>query len=144
MSVATEEAVNSIDFSHSSHKTWRTFNKLTGRSGCSCLCPIQANSIALQLVKNGAHESTRLVNKELSDLWKIPTPDGHRISEPFSPEELAATLICLKPERSLDWILVCTPRWVGSQILVLQLPRFLHVPTHNSKDLEKSTSSCDQ
>jgi len=27
-------------------------------------------------------ESTRLVNKQLSDLWKIPTPEGHSISEP--------------------------------------------------------------
>jgi len=38
---------------------------------------------------------------------------------------------------------VYTPRRVGSQILVLQLPCFLHGPTQNSKDLEKSTSSCD-
>jgi len=27
--------------------------------------------------------------------------------------------------------------------LVLRLPEFLHAPTQNSKDLEKSTSSCD-
>ena len=38
---------------------------------------------------------------------------------------------------------VYTPRRVGSQILVLWLPQFLHVPTPNPKDLEKSTSSCD-
>ena len=30
-----EEAVNPINFSHSSRKAWRTINKLTGRSGCS-------------------------------------------------------------------------------------------------------------
>jgi len=41
------------------------------------MCPVSANSIALQLVKNGAHktsdcEPTRLVNKQLYDLWKIP------------------------------------------------------------------------
>jgi len=89
-----EEAVNSIDFSHSVSKAWRTINKHTGRSGrSSCLCPGSANSIASQFVKNEAHktrngESTRLVNKELSDLWKIPKPDGHSISEPFRPEEL--------------------------------------------------------
>ena len=42
-----EEAVNSIDFSHSSRKAWRTINKLTGRSGRSSrLCPVSANSIA--------------------------------------------------------------------------------------------------
>ena len=51
-------------------------------SQCSlCISLSSANSIASQLVKNGAHktgdrEPTRLVNKELSDLWKIPTPEG--------------------------------------------------------------------
>ena len=38
---------------------------------------------------------------------------------------------------------VHAPRWVSSQILVLQLPHFLHALTQNSKDLEKSTNSCD-
>jgi len=56
-------------------------------------------------VKNGAHkigdrESTRLINKELSDRWKIPTPEGHSISERFRPEELAAVLRRLKPGKS--------------------------------------------
>ena len=88
-----EEAVNSIDFSHSSCKAWRIINTLTGRS--FRLCPISANSIASQLVKNRAHktggrEPTRLINKQLSDLWKIPTPEGHSISEPFRPEDFAA------------------------------------------------------
>jgi len=51
---------------------WRTINKLTGISGCSFpQCPVSANYIATQLVKNGAQrtvdrESTRMVNKELS------------------------------------------------------------------------------
>jgi len=38
---------------------------------------------------------------------------------------------------------VYTPRRVGSQILVLQLPHFLQAPTQNFKDLEKSTNSCN-
>jgi len=42
--------------------------------------------------RTGDRESTRLVNKELSDLWKISTPEGHSISEPFTPEEFAAAL----------------------------------------------------
>jgi len=138
-----EEAVNSIDFSHSSRMAWRTINKLAGRSGRSSrLCPVSANSIASQLVKNGAHktsdrESTRLVNKQLSDLWKIPTPEGHNISEPFRLEDFAAALRRLKPGQSpvLDSHLpgVYTPRRVGSQILVLRHPPFLHAPTQNSK-----------
>jgi len=45
-------------------------------------------------------ESTRLVNKQRSDLWKIPTPEGHSISEPFRPEEFAAALRHLKPGKS--------------------------------------------
>jgi len=86
-----KEAVNSIDFLHSSRQVWRTINKLTGRPGRSSR--FSANSIALQLVKNAAHktsdrEPTRLVNKELSDLWKNPTPEGHSISEPFRPEDV--------------------------------------------------------
>jgi len=101
-----EEAVNSINVSHSSRKAWRTINKLTGRYGRSTrLCPVSANSIASQLVKNGAYrtgyrESTRLVNKQLSDLWKIPTSEDHSISEPFRSEELAAALRRLKPGKS--------------------------------------------
>jgi len=50
-----EEAVSSIDFSHSSRKAWRTINKLTGRSGRSF--HISANSIASQLVKKRAHRT---------------------------------------------------------------------------------------
>ena len=100
-----EEAVNSIGFSHYSRKAWRTINKLTGGSGPSFQQWISANSTASQLVKNGAHrtgdrESIRLVNKELSDLWKITTPEGHSISEPFRQEELAAALRRLKPRKS--------------------------------------------
>jgi len=93
-----EEAVNSINFSHSSRKAWRTINKLTGRSGRSYrLCPVLANSIASQLVKNGPHmtgdcEPTRLANKELSDLWQFPTPVGQSIAEPFRPEEKSLLL----------------------------------------------------
>jgi len=90
-----EEAVYSIDFSHSSRKAWRNINKLTGMSRSSFRqCPVSANSITSQLVKDGAHEPTRLVNKELSDLWKI---EGQSISESFRPEELAAALRRLKP-----------------------------------------------
>ena len=66
------------------------------------MCPVSTNCIASQLVKNGAHktsdcEPTRLVNKQLSDLWKIPTPELHSTSEPFRPEEFAAALRRLKP-----------------------------------------------
>ena len=113
-----EEAVSSIDFSHSSCQAWRTINKLTGKSG-----PVSANSISSQLVKNGARrtgdrESTRLVNKQLSDLLKIPALEGHSISEPFRPKEFAAALRCLKPGKSpgLDSILPEFILHVGSAV----------------------------
>ena len=78
--------MNSIDFSHSSRKARRTINKLTGKSGRSRQCPVSANSIASQLVKNVVHrtgwrESSRLINKKTSDLWKIPTPEGHSLGQ---------------------------------------------------------------
>jgi len=103
-----EEAVYSIDFWHSSRKAWDTINKLTGRSGRSSrLCSVSANSIASQLVKNGAHstggrESTRLVNKELSSLWKVPKPEGYSISDPFKPEEHDTALRRLKPRKASE------------------------------------------
>jgi len=50
-------------------------------------------------------ESTKLINKRLSDQWKVPTPEENNISGPFRPEELAATLRRLKPESLRDWIL---------------------------------------
>ena len=101
-----KKAFNSIDFSHSCRKVWRTINKLSDRSGRSSrLCSVLANSIAWQLVKNGAHrtagcESSRSIKKKLSDLWQIPTPEGHSIYGPYRPEELAAAFRRLKPGKS--------------------------------------------
>ena len=61
------EAVNAIDLTHSSRLAWNAINNLTGRTKQSYRpCPISANSIASQLVKNGTYktndrEFTRLV-----------------------------------------------------------------------------------
>ena len=62
-----------------------------------CPFPISANSIALQLVKNGTYktndrEFTRLMLKEVSELWKLSTPADKCISSDFSPEEFARSL----------------------------------------------------
>ena len=68
------EAVRSIDFSHSSRKAWSILNNLTGRSRHSPRhCPVSADAIASQLVRNGKYEavdrkSSRLVFQEVSDL----------------------------------------------------------------------------
>jgi len=50
--------------------------------------------------KTSDRKPTRLANKELSYLWKIPTGEGHSISEPFSPEDFGAALRRLTPGKS--------------------------------------------
>ena len=68
------KAVQNIDFSHLSRKAWSTINNLTGRLRHSPRnCPVSANAIAAQLVKNGKYEgvdrkSSRLISQEASDL----------------------------------------------------------------------------
>jgi len=96
------EAVESIDFTHSSRLALATINNLTGRSrNLHRPCPITANSITSQLVKNGTYktkdrESDRLVNKEVFDLCMIPTPEDKCISGEFSSNEFALDFQQLK------------------------------------------------
>ena len=100
------EAVRSIDFSHSSRKAWSILNNLTGRSRHSPRhCPVSANAIASQLVRNGKYEavdrkSSRLVSQEVSDLWRATTPDAVNISDNFSHREFTAALQHLKPGKT--------------------------------------------
>ena len=92
------EAVQSIDFSHSSRKAWSILNNLTGRSRYSPHhCPVSADAIPSQLVRNGKYEavdrkSSRLVYQKVSDLWRAATPDAVNISDNFWQREFAATL----------------------------------------------------
>ena len=96
------EAVWSIDFLHSSRKAWSILSNLTGRSRHSPRdCPVSADAIASQLVRNGKYEvvdrkSSRLVSQEVSDLWRATTPDAVNISDNFSQREFAAALQHLK------------------------------------------------
>ena len=68
------EAVQTIDFSHSSRKAWSILNNLTDRSRHSPRhCAISANAILSQLIRNGKYEgidreSSRLILQEMSDL----------------------------------------------------------------------------
>ena len=100
------EAVWSIDFSHSSRKAWSILNNLTGRSRHSPRhCPVSADAIASQLVRNGKYEavdrkSSRLVSQEVSDLWRVTTPDAVNISDKFSQTEFTAALQHLKPGKA--------------------------------------------
>ena len=95
--------VLSIDFSHSSRKAWSILNNLTGRSRHSPRhCPVSADAIASQLVRNGKYEavdrkSSRLFSLEVSDLCRATTPDAVNITDNFSQREFAAPLQHLKP-----------------------------------------------
>ena len=101
------EAVNKIDFTHSSRLAWNTLGNLTGKNKQPPRpCPISANSTASQLVKNGVYQvkdcaSARLVNNEMSELWKIPTPLGKKITQDFTPEEFACALRRLPSGKAL-------------------------------------------
>ena len=81
-------------------------NNLTGRSRHSPRhCPVSADAIASQLVRNGKYEtvdckSSRLVSQEVSDLWRATTPDPINISDNFSQREFAAALQHLKPGKA--------------------------------------------
>ena len=100
------EAVRSIDFSHSSRKAWSILNNLIGRSRHSPRhCPVSADAIASQLVRNGKYEtvdrkSSRLVSQEVSDIWRATTPDAVNISDTFLQREFAAYLQHLKPGKA--------------------------------------------
>ena len=100
------EAVRNIDFSHSSRKAWSTINNLTGRSRHSPRnCPVSANAIAAQLVRNGKFEgvgrkSSRLISQEVSDLWRALIPSPLNLSGDFSSREFAAALQHVKPGKA--------------------------------------------
>ena len=93
------ETVRSIDFSHSSRKAWSILNNLTGRSRhSSCHCPVSADAIASQLVRNGKYEA--VVRKSDLDFWRATTPDAVNISDNFSQREFVADLQHLKPGKA--------------------------------------------
>ena len=88
-------------------KAWSSLNNLTGRSRHSPRhCPISADAIASQLVRNGKYEavdrkSSRLVSQKVSDLWRATTPDAVNISDNFSQREFTAAFQHLKPGKAL-------------------------------------------
>ena len=101
-----KEAVHSIDFSHTSRIAWSTLSNLTGRSErAPQTCPITANAIAAQVVKNGAYtginrDFSRAVRQETADLWRTATSSECNISGEFSPEDFTAALQYTKPGKS--------------------------------------------
>ena len=112
------EAVQNIDFSHSSRVAWRTLYNLTGRSRQSPRqCPVSANAFDSQLVKNGKYEGanrkiSRFLIQELSDLWRATSPDAVNISAEFSLKEFAAALYHLKPGKAPGPDFICPGRLI--------------------------------
>ena len=61
------EAVQNIDFSHSSQKAWSILNNHTGRSRHSPRhCPVSADAITSQLVRNGKYKAVDRKHLDLS------------------------------------------------------------------------------
>ena len=89
-------------------------NNLTGRSRHSPRhCPVSADAIASQLVRNGKYEavdrtSSRLVCKEVSDFWRATTPDAVNISDNFSQREFAAAFQHLKTGKAPGPDFICS------------------------------------
>ena len=89
-------------------------NNFTGRSRHSPRhCPVSANAIASQLVRNGKYEavdrkSTRLVSQEVSDLWRVTTPNAVNIPGNFSQNEFTAALQYLKPGKDPGPDFICS------------------------------------
>ena len=89
-------------------------NNPTGRSRHSPRhCPVSANAIAYQLVRNGKYEavdrkSSRLVSQEVSDLWRTTTPDAVNISDNFLQREFTAALQHLKLGKAPGTDFICS------------------------------------
>ena len=84
------EVVESVDFTHSSHKAWQTIHKLTGRSTTHYRCPVTANAIAAQLLNNGRfpdadRDFARWTSREVTSLSRAATADAN-----ISPDFTAA------------------------------------------------------
>ena len=68
-------------------------------------CPVSADTIASQLVRNGRYKavdrkSSRLVCQEVSNFWRATTPDAVNISDNFSQREFTTALQHLKPGKA--------------------------------------------
>jgi len=134
-----EEAVNSIDFSHSSRKAWRTTHKLTGRSGRSFrLCPSQPTPSSHNSWRTG-HTRPGVASPG-SPTRSFPTYGRSRHpreTASLAPSRHGGPSCCPQvPEASKvpgsgSYLPgVFTPRRVGFQSLVLWFPHvLLKIPT---------------
>ena len=107
------KTIDSFEFSHTNRLAWSTLNRLIGRlRHTSCKGPVSANSIASQVMRNGIfpvrdHDSARLVASEVSDLWRVLTPDSQSLSGDFTIEELTSALQHLNHEKAAGPDSIC-------------------------------------
>ena len=114
----------------------------------SCLCPVSANS---RIREQGG-------TQDWEPLIQQARQQGRRCRAYSRSEHLRETISLSRSglrglvppstteSRNVSGIGVHLPglhAGIGSQILVLRFPHFLHEPTQNSNDLEKSTNRSD-
>ena len=74
------------------------------------------------------------VSREVSELWKIPTPPDHNISEEFSDNELTSALNLLKPGKAPSPDHICLEFILyGGKALKSWLREFLSSCLHHLK-----------
>jgi len=101
-----DEAVTSIEFTHSSRKAWSFFNCLTGRISQPKLIPITANKIASRLVDCGRYRNhNRQYSYEVRKTIKetINSPPAHvELCGKITPTECKDVITNLKPGKAPD------------------------------------------
>ena len=94
-----DQQMNKMNFTHSSHSSWRLLGKLgaTNHLAQSCASSVSPNSVAARLVS--VSSSVKLseaeiaaMKKRLRHQRKMPVMEDH-LSQPFSLDELTAALI---------------------------------------------------
>ena len=129
------EAVQTINFSHSSRKAWSILNNLTNRSRRSPRhCAVSANAIASVLVNNAKYEdidrkSSRLVSQEVSDLWRASTTSAVNVCGSFIISEFAAALKHLKPGKAPGPDSICPERFLhaGAALKSCLIPKIWRI-----------------
>ena len=82
----------------------------------------------------GNKDIARYESREVSELWKIPTPSDHSISDDFSDNELTSALNLLKPGKTPGPDRVCSEFILyGGKALKSWLYEFLSSCLHHLK-----------
>ena len=146
----SSEEVQNIDFSHSSRKA-----SSVGRSQWQVKtflhhCPVPANVIAAQLLRNEKYEranrETSRQSKEVSCRWRTPKTTPVNISDDFTAAEFAAALQIqsrIKLRDRLHMSAADHPCRSNFKVLVMRLLLYLLAPPQNIQSPEKSFCSRD-